>query len=88
MARQAKDIVVKMSLNDFMRENLEIENTEKASVPFTLSINQMIKKIHPHVQHPDDFNLVGIKFRKLYFTSFIVFFTKMGGITRMGATYS
>jgi predicted HAD superfamily phosphohydrolase YqeG len=30
---------------DFIGENLETENTKKASVPFTLCINQMIKKI-------------------------------------------
>jgi len=30
VARKAIDIVVKMSLNDFICENLETENTEKA----------------------------------------------------------
>ena len=53
-----------MSLNDFIGENLETENTEKALVPFTSNINKMIKKIHPHVQYPDDFNLVVMKLVK------------------------
>ena len=37
----------------------------------------MVRKIHPHMQYSDDFNLVMVKLIKVNLTSFIVFFYKL-----------